>query len=340
MIGAVKASGAKVVVKRIKLKRSSVEHQSVDDPYGKKFYEKKVNGSSISRFKHANVTSLQLYFEQEDFICCVFEHGCKGDLLGVLKQNGAINLRLCQKYFSQIAQGVKCFHKLRIAHRHLSLENVLLQDNDVCQVMDFGLAMVRVFGMTNESDLMKSPEEIANQSYDPIAADIWALGLMLYSMLTGFNLLERATEEDERFKALMTLGSVEPLSRTDNATLPALVIDLLDGMLQIDPTKRWTIQQVTEHRFLSVGRGRVGRRLSVEAGSPVSPSTSKLIGTRISLSRPSGITLPKLLRRKTTCEPPPEVVERARAAIKRRSIVAAAPPPSSVNRRRSLVAAP
>ena len=257
-----KVYGVSILIKRIKLKAS------LEAKNGKKY---EGNGTTGSRFKHPNIATLKKHFKQDQHLCCVFEYTGPGDLYHRLTQTGALNFRLTQKYFGQIVQALNCLHKVGVAHRHIALENILLLENDVCQLCEFGLAMVRAQGMTDEGDMIKAPEVLAQKSYEPMVADIWSLGMILYSMLSGFNLVDRASEEDERFKTLRDAGGVDALAATDNANIPSLIMGLLNGMLQVDPAKRWSIQKVIEHRFLTIG---TTRSESVE-GSSVSKSANR-----------------------------------------------------------------
>lgn len=251
-LGKVKESEERVAIKQIKLKQ----------PLGV------TGGKPKSRFKHPNIACLEDYFcQQNNMIFCVFQHAGHGDLLHHVQGTNPMPLSRAQHLFSQIVHGLMCFHKVGIAHRHVALENVLYMDKDVCQLCDFGVVTVRAHGQTDEGDFAKAPEIIAQQCYDPIVADMWALGVLLYTLLTGHNLFQRAERNDLRFQLLAARG-VEALAQADNVILPSLVVALLDGMLTIEPTKRWTIQNVQSHQFLSSGRRKTKRRGSITTKLP------------------------------------------------------------------------
>lgn len=127
---------------------------------------------------------------------------------------------MSQKYFCQIVNALAAFHSKGIAHRHLSLETVFILKNDFCQLIDLKLHL-----------------------YPTIP-----LGVILYRMLTGFG-----TEKDARF-LLLKIYEIAALADHDDVFLPQLVLVLLDGMLQITPNTRWSITQITRHKFLTIGR--------------------------------------------------------------------------------------
>ena len=228
MIGIIKSTKKRVLIKRLKL------------PPNKNHFESK----GKVRVYHSSIVTYFHCFEDEQYQCCIFEHYGEGDLFLKLQNQMFLNLRMSQKYFCQIVNALAAFHSKGIAHRHLSLETVFILKNDFCQLIDV-------------DDLeIKSPyqaPEASLESYDPVPADIWSLGVILYRMLTGFVLVENATENDARFVLLKTYG-IAALADHDDVFLPQLVLVLLNGMLQITPETRWSIAQIIRHKFLTIGR--------------------------------------------------------------------------------------
>lgn len=243
MLARDRQSGEHVTIKRIKLKSSAVEVSLRDHNMVQ------TNKDVPSYFLHPNITNLKNYFQHDTYMCCVFEYAGKATIQHQISKQ-SLSFSLTQRYFSQIVQGVAWFHKLGLAHRHLSLDNVLVLENDACKLCDFGLAIVQVFERTDQGDRMKSPEALTKPRYDEMAADIWALGLMLYTMLTRDKLFKRASESDEKFKKFSETGTLESVSK---ASRPLL--ELLNGMLKIDPAERWSIEQVLQHPFSKLRRG-------------------------------------------------------------------------------------
>ncbi|GLE10938.1 hypothetical protein PINS_up023210 [Pythium insidiosum] len=103
-------------------------------------------------------------------------------------------------------------HSNGFAHRDLSLENVLVTDDNTCKVCDFGLAAVadQPSNETVGKMFYMAPEVLSGSSYDPKKADVWSLGVMLFIMLFGAPPVESAAPTDARFKIISTKGIRHP----------------------------------------------------------------------------------------------------------------------------------
>jgi serine/threonine protein kinase len=164
--------------------------------------------------------------------------------------------------FKQIFQGVRFLHTNGIAHRDLSLENVLLShNNNGGGAGAFGTPKICDFGLSTDSDqtcrervgknYYMAPEVVAGDAYNPRAADMWSLGIILFVMLTGSPLTPLASEKEEAFVALKEFG-IERIVETWHMSdlVSRATMDLLVGLLQIDPFARFTAEDVVVHRAL------------------------------------------------------------------------------------------
>jgi len=98
-----------------------------------------------------------------------------------------------------------------------------------------------------------SPEIFANtDNFDGFAIDLWATGVILYIMLTGFPPYDQASVTDQRFELIVNGKLVEQLHNWD-IFVSDEAGDLLQSMLQLDPRDRLTLAQVMSHPWVARG---------------------------------------------------------------------------------------
>ncbi|DAZ96260.1 TPA: hypothetical protein N0F65_012563 [Lagenidium giganteum] len=200
---------------------------------------------------HNNILEFHDEFLENGCLHIVMEYCDGGDLLDVLHSMPDRRFResVALHYFRQVAAGVHFLHSHGIAHRDLSLENVLLRQN-VAKLCDFGLSTStdRVCHEPVGKAYYMAPEVVGKLPYDPAAADIWSLGIMLFIMLSGSPLAPCASTMDKTFLAFQAFGVKKILEAWGlRGAVSDGVTRLLEGMLQIDPAKRVNIEDVLFH---------------------------------------------------------------------------------------------
>ena len=140
--------------------------------------------------------------------------------------------------FQQLLNAVEYLHSIGITHRDIKPENILLDHNNFVKLIDFGLSS---FYQKNEklmtscgSPCYAAPEMLVEKAYDPLLADIWSCGIVLYAMVCGF-----LPFEDKSTKVLYK--KIEEGVYEEPKHLSLVVKGLLKKILQIDPAKRITI---------------------------------------------------------------------------------------------------
>ncbi|CAH0485314.1 unnamed protein product [Peronospora farinosa] len=204
---------------------------------------------------HSNVLKLRDEIEFDGYLYLVSDFCTRGELYELVSsaEDGKLELPVIQKYMRQIASGVQFLHLNGFAHRDLSLENVLVTDDDQCQVCDFGLATSTAkFSKETVGKLFyMAPEVLAGIQYNATKADVWSLGVMLFIMLIGAPPVETASSADARFRLIMNKGVRKLIDRWGLTNdLPATAIDLLSNMLEVDPEQRISMGEVVSHPFL------------------------------------------------------------------------------------------
>ena len=222
---------------------------------------------------HPNIISLRGYYEfaETGKHYIVMEAVTGGELFKQVETRGVLPEVDSHKYFSQIASGVLHMHSLGIAHRDLKLENTLLDFTErEVKIIDFGLAHAyqpRADGTGYEVTMLRHfcgsksycpPEMLASVAYNGFAADIYSLGVCLFALVTGFFPLEEACPRDWRFEKVArtqlagrsTTRKIFEFYRRP-CPLSDACVELLDGMLALDPRKRSSLKEVLAAEWMA-----------------------------------------------------------------------------------------
>ncbi|KAG6617498.1 Serine/threonine protein Kinase [Phytophthora cinnamomi] len=225
---------------------------SLDDPRQEKAF---ANMQRAETAPHPHIVQYLDDFIEGHTLYFVLEYCAGGDLYYAVSrgQNRRLACADALAVVKQVASGVAYLHSRNIAHRDLSLENVMLS-RGVCKIGDFGLAARadRLCVDRVGKAYYMAPEVVAPWSvYDPKAADMWSLGMIFFILVTGSPLVQLATQEDSAFRAFEQVGVREVLNIWGVTNLlEGSAMELLDGMLQCDPAERLTIDQVLNHHGL------------------------------------------------------------------------------------------
>jgi serine/threonine protein kinase len=201
----------------------------------------------LPALNHPNIVRFEKILFHPEFIFLVMEYCSQGDLFSQIVSNGLFPESRAADIMRQIAEGVRYIHDKDIAHRDLKPENILLDGEFTAKIADFGLCHVassRVLLRTPcGSPFYAPPEIINNQSYDGKSADIWSLGVLLFTMVTGA-LPWTSDNQAELFRQIKEAEvEIPPI-------LSPLLQDLLRSMLQRDPSQRIGIREVLESQWL------------------------------------------------------------------------------------------
>jgi len=170
-------------------------------------------------------------------------------------QAGRLEDSVARKFFKQLVSGVEYIHNNMICHLDLSLENMLLSENEELKICDFGLAREMKDISKFPAELRNkpgklgymAPEIFAGQPFDGKLADIYSMGVILFIILTGVPPFEMSSDSDARFRLIYN-GYLRKLLKTWNflGIILEEAIDLLSHML-CPVEKRFSLENIIVH---------------------------------------------------------------------------------------------
>ncbi|WJX95452.1 Calcium-dependent protein kinase 10 [Trifolium repens] len=202
--------------------------------------------------EHPNVVKLKATYEDDENVHLVMELCEGGELFDRIVARGHYSERAAAHVARTIAEVVRMCHFNGVMHRDLKPENFLFankKENSLLKAIDFGLS---VFFKPGErfSEIVGSPyymaPEVLKRNYGP-EVDIWSAGVILYILLCG---VPPFWAETEQGVALAILRGVIDFKREPWPQISDSAKSLVRQMLEPDPKKRLTAEQVLEHPWL------------------------------------------------------------------------------------------
>ncbi|KIY72306.1 Pkinase-domain-containing protein [Cylindrobasidium torrendii FP15055 ss-10] len=197
---------------------------------------------------HPNITQMYEVIATESSVWIVTELCSGGELFDYLVEKGRLSEEETKVMFGQLCLAVAYTHEKGIVHRDLKLENVLLDERCRVKLGDFGFtrefergALMETFcGTTGYA----APEMLQGKKYTGPEVDVWSLGVIMYTLLTGTLPFDDDDESVMRDKIIR--GEFE-----DPEWLSIEARDLLQSILTKDTSKRFTISQILSHTWFT-----------------------------------------------------------------------------------------
>ncbi|KAG2485770.1 hypothetical protein HYH03_015484 [Edaphochlamys debaryana] len=142
----------------------------------------------MRKVRHKNVVQFIGACTRKPNLCIVFEYMSGGSVYDYIRrQEGPLKLSAVLKLASDVARGMDYLHQRKIIHRDLKAANLLMDDNAIVKIADFGVArVIETTGhMTAETGTYRwmAPEVIEHKPYDE-KADVFSFGVVLWELLT------------------------------------------------------------------------------------------------------------------------------------------------------------
>ncbi|CAB3400207.1 unnamed protein product [Caenorhabditis bovis] len=197
---------------------------------------------------HPNIVKSYEIMRQGSMIYIVSEYCGSGELYETLIEKGRVPEDVARRWFCQTAAAVAYLHGKGVVHRDLKAENILLSKNSVIKLIDFGFSNYQTSDQLLNtwcgSPPYAAPELLLGKSYDGMKADIWSMGVLLYILVTGG--FPFPSESINKLKRAVLSGQVK---------IPYWVsvecADFIRKMLVLNPSKRFSIHNVLQHRWMN-----------------------------------------------------------------------------------------
>ncbi|KAL7946220.1 Pkinase domain-containing protein [Trichoderma barbatum] len=245
-----KKTGRKVVLKYVTKRRILVDTWTRDRKLGTVPLEIHVlNYLRKPEFRHPNIVEMEGFFEDDiNYYIEMAPHGLPGmDLFDYIELRANMDESECRSIFVQVAHAVHFLHtKAQVVHRDIKDENVILDGEGNIKLIDFGSAAYIKSGpfdvFVGTIDYA-APEVLAGKPYGGKEQDVWALGILLYTIVykeNPFYSIDEIMDRDLRIPFIISEDS----------------IDLIRCMLNRDVAQRYTIEQVLDHPWCKAHKGK------------------------------------------------------------------------------------
>jgi len=181
------------------------------------------------------------------------EYCTGGELFDRIDPDKGMPEWVAQKYFNALTSAVEYLHKKGVSHRDIKPENILLSENDILKLSDFGMATV--FRHQGVERLLErrcgtlpyiAPELLSRNQYHAEPADIWSCGIVLVTMLTGELPWDKPTSDQPEYM----IWKDQHLDNNPWNKIDHLPQSLLRKILMPHPSRRFKIEQIKNHVWL------------------------------------------------------------------------------------------
>uniref|UniRef100_A0A8C1GJN8 non-specific serine/threonine protein kinase n=1 Tax=Cyprinus carpio TaxID=7962 RepID=A0A8C1GJN8_CYPCA len=217
-----------------------------------------LNPTSLQKYFFAHdkmiflIFTVQLFevIETEKTLYLVMEYASGGEVFDYLVSHGRMKEKEARAKFRQIVSAVHYCHQKNIVHRDLKAENLLLDADSNIKIADFGFSNEFTLGSKLDtfcgSPPYAAPELFQGKKYDGPEVDIWSLGVILYTLVSGSLPFDGQNLKELRERVLRGKYRVPFYMSTDCESI-------LRRFLVLNPTKRCTLEQIMKDKWINVG---------------------------------------------------------------------------------------
>ncbi|XP_026818491.1 serine/threonine-protein kinase MARK2-like isoform X3 [Rhopalosiphum maidis] len=199
---------------------------------------------------HPNIVKLLQVIETEKTLYLVMEYASGGEVFDYLVLHGRMREKEARAKFRQIVSAVQYCHQKRIIHRDLKAENLLLDSEMNIKIADFGFSNEFTPGgklyTFCGSPPYAAPELFQGKRYDGPEVDVWSLGVILYTLVSGSLPFDGSTLRELRERVLRGKYRIPFYMSTDCE-------NLLKKFLVLNPLKRASLEVIMKDKWMNLG---------------------------------------------------------------------------------------
>ncbi|KAI0746261.1 CAMK/CAMKL/CHK1 protein kinase [Daedaleopsis nitida] len=203
----------------------------------------------------------------------LMEMAAGGDLFDKIAPDVGINEDVAHFYFCQMIAGLQYIHEEGVCHRDLKPENLLLDAAGTLKISDFGLCAVYKIKESGKTRVLNercgslpyiAPELRGDGSYEAEPIDVWGSGVILFTMLAGNTPWDEPTRGSNEY---MQYINGEAFNHRPWNRFSTDALALITAMLDIDPSHRVTLADVSGHPWVARPSQLASRGMSAIAES-------------------------------------------------------------------------
>ncbi len=210
-----------------------------DEKFVRRFQREALSASSLT---HPNIVEVYDVGEDHGQYYIVMEYVEGRHLKDLIKKRGKLTLSEVIDIMLQITDGMSVAHDSYIIHRDIKPQNIMILENGLVKIMDFGIAMaMNSTQLTQTNSVMGSvhylPPEQANGKGSTLQSDIYSMGIVMYELLTG----KLPYKGDNAVEiALKHLKEPLPSIREELPNIPQSVENIIIKATAKNPKNRYT----------------------------------------------------------------------------------------------------
>ena len=222
-----------------------IAKQRIDGMRDKTRFEQEIR--ILQQMRYFRIVQLYDLFKDSLNYYVMMEFCPNGELFSRIVAQTRLSEAEARMYFHQIIDAIQFIHTNKVAHRDLKPENILIDEDGNAKVSDFGLSKFIATGdLTSTScgsPCYTAPEILSGEPYDPMKADMWSCGVILFAMVTG----QLPWTKRNKFQLFRQI-------QAGQYKVPAYIspecANLIESLMRVDVSQRLDCEQVLHHAFM------------------------------------------------------------------------------------------